>query len=86
MYWEAIITCNAMAILPMIMFNICSQTVMAHCIHLTDAEVQLFKEKGVGIAHCPNSNFWLAIELVMYILENENYYACIYARMLCMGL
>ncbi|KAJ3274413.1 hypothetical protein HDV01_003017 [Terramyces sp. JEL0728] len=36
-----------------------SKTVMAHCVHLTAEERRLFKEKGVGISHCPNSNFCL---------------------------
>ncbi|KAJ3323360.1 hypothetical protein HDV06_001880 [Boothiomyces sp. JEL0866] len=36
-----------------------SKTVMAHCVHLSAEERQLFKEKGVGISHCPNSNFCL---------------------------
>jgi len=35
------------------------KTVMAHCIHLEDSELELFKSKGVGISHCPNSNFCL---------------------------
>ncbi|KAJ3261150.1 hypothetical protein HK103_006459 [Boothiomyces macroporosus] len=36
-----------------------NKTVMAHCVHLTPQERKLFKEKGVGISHCPNSNFCL---------------------------
>jgi guanine deaminase len=31
-------------------------TVMAHCVHLSDAEITLLKEEGVFIAHCPQSN------------------------------
>lgn len=31
-------------------------TVMAHCVHLTQAEMELVKENGVYIAHCPSSN------------------------------
>lgn len=35
-------------------------TVMAHCVHSTDEEVALMKERGVFIAHCPQSNTDLA--------------------------
>lgn len=31
-------------------------TIMAHCVHSTDEEIALIKEKGVYIAHCPQSN------------------------------
>ena len=31
-------------------------TVMAHCIYLTEPEISLLREKGVFIAHCPASN------------------------------
>lgn len=32
------------------------QSVMAHCIWLTDDEIYTLRERGVGISHCPNSN------------------------------
>ena len=32
------------------------KTVMAHCVHLTDCELETLKSRGVGIAHCANSN------------------------------
>jgi len=32
------------------------KTIMAHCIHSTDEELNMLKEKGVLIAHCPQSN------------------------------
>jgi len=35
------------------------KTIMAHCIHLSDYEFQLIKERGCKIAHCPSSNFFL---------------------------
>lgn len=35
-------------------------TVMAHCVHSTDEEIALMKERGVYIAHCPQSNTDLA--------------------------
>ena len=40
------------------MFYVFLQTVMAHCIHLEEREVELFKKRGVGISHCPCSNLW----------------------------
>lgn len=36
------------------------RTVLAHTIHLSDAEVALIKERGCGVAHCPVSNTALA--------------------------
>ena len=32
----------------------------AHCVHLTDEDIELLAEKGVGVAHCPGSNMKLA--------------------------
>lgn len=37
-----------------------TKTVMAHCIHNTDDEVELLKSRGVYIAHCPQSNLNLS--------------------------
>jgi guanine deaminase len=33
-----------------------SGTVMAHCIYLTEAEIELMRRRGVFLAHCPTSN------------------------------
>jgi len=30
---------------------------MGHGIYLSDKELQLFKETGAAVSHCPNSNF-----------------------------
>lgn len=35
------------------------RTIMAHCIHLTDKEIEILKQRKVAIAHCPVSNFAL---------------------------
>ena len=35
-------------------------TIMAHCVYSTDQEIALIKERGVYIAHCPQSNTNLA--------------------------
>ena len=31
-------------------------TIMAHCVHSTDEEIQMIKDQGVYVAHCPESN------------------------------
>lgn len=35
-------------------------TILAHCVHLTDAELSLLKESQTRICHCPGSNLKLA--------------------------
>ncbi|MCP4423390.1 MAG: 8-oxoguanine deaminase [Chloroflexi bacterium] len=32
----------------------------AHCVHMNDAEIDLFSQTGTGVAHCPSSNMRLA--------------------------
>ncbi len=32
----------------------------AHCVHLSDREIELFGKTGTGVAHCPSSNMRLA--------------------------
>ncbi|KXS10431.1 guanine deaminase [Gonapodya prolifera JEL478] len=36
-----------------------SRTIQAHAVHLTDTELALTRDRGVGISHCANSNFSL---------------------------
>lgn len=36
------------------------RTIMAHCVHLTEKEMELAQDNGVFIAHCPQSNTNLA--------------------------
>lgn len=35
------------------------RTILAHAIHLSEAEMDIIKERGCRIAHCPDSNFFL---------------------------
>jgi guanine deaminase len=35
------------------------KTILAHCIHLSEAELSTLKSAGCKIAHCPDSNFFL---------------------------
>jgi 5-methylthioadenosine/S-adenosylhomocysteine deaminase len=37
-----------------------THVVAAHCVHLTDGEIAILAEKGVGVAHNPESNMKLA--------------------------
>lgn len=32
----------------------------AHCVHMSEAEIDLFRRTGTGVAHCPGSNMRLA--------------------------
>ena len=32
-------------------------TILGHAVHLNEDEVELIKQKGAGISHCPTSNF-----------------------------
>lgn len=36
-----------------------SKTILAHCCHLDDSELEIIKQAGAGVSHCPNSNFSL---------------------------
>lgn len=36
------------------------RTIMAHCVHNTDEEIQLMADRGVFAAHCPNANYNLS--------------------------
>lgn len=46
-------------------------TILAHAIHLTKDEVELIKQRKVGISHCPTSNFNLnsGIAPIGYFLD-----------------
>ncbi|MGB3366610.1 MAG: amidohydrolase family protein, partial [Acidaminobacteraceae bacterium] len=35
-------------------------TLAAHCVHLSDNDIKILKEKSVNVAHCPSSNLKLA--------------------------
>ncbi|KAL4220568.1 hypothetical protein ACF0H5_020966 [Mactra antiquata] len=35
------------------------KTVLAHCVHLTQPEIDLIKNRKCGVSHCPNSNLSL---------------------------
>ncbi|KAJ1929234.1 hypothetical protein IWQ60_001342 [Tieghemiomyces parasiticus] len=35
------------------------RSIMAHCVHPQDTELRQLQKHGVGVAHCPNSNFSL---------------------------
>lgn len=48
------------------------KTVMAHCVHSSDEEIDLMKRRGVYIAHCPasNTNLISGVAPVRRYLEN----------------
>ncbi|MHA2394433.1 MAG: amidohydrolase family protein, partial [Promethearchaeota archaeon] len=49
------------------------RTSLAHCIWITDAEIDMIKETGASIAHCPSCNQICAIGVLplMKLLEKE---------------
>jgi len=36
-----------------------TQSIMAHCVHLTDEELETLVKDDTGVAHCPTSNICL---------------------------
>ena len=38
------------------MFGVDCRTIMAHCVHCPDKEIEMMREGGVFVAHCPESN------------------------------
>ena len=46
-------------------------TILGHAVHLTKAEVELIKQRGAGVSHCPTSNFNLnsGIAPIGYFLD-----------------
>ena len=36
------------------------RTIAAHCVWLTDGDIEILKMRGTGVAHCPSSNMKLA--------------------------
>ncbi|MDI6740282.1 MAG: amidohydrolase family protein, partial [Candidatus Edwardsbacteria bacterium] len=35
------------------------KTLLAHCVHLSDSERKLIRERGCGVVHCPSANMFL---------------------------
>ncbi len=57
------------------MFGTKNKSIMAHCVLSVDEEVELMKENGVFVAHCPSSNVNLSSGIApirMYIDKNIN--------------
>ena len=55
-------------------FNLLTnRTILAHCIHMTEPEIDLMVEKGTSVAHCPSSNFTLTSGCcdVRYLLQKK---------------
>ncbi|ASN04212.1 amidohydrolase family protein [Virgibacillus necropolis] len=36
------------------------RTVLAHCVHLNDREIEIMAERGCHVSHCPSANLYLA--------------------------
>ncbi len=52
-----------------------NKTIMAHCVHCPEDEIELMKKQGVYIAHCPTSNANLSSGIApakMYLEQNMN--------------
>ncbi len=51
------------------------KTIMAHCVHCSEGEIKLLRERGVYIAHCPDSNTNLTSGVApvrRYLQDNMN--------------
>jgi guanine deaminase len=50
------------------------QCIMAHGVHLSESDLQLMKERGAAVAHCPLSNFFFAGGTLpcRRLMENNN--------------
>ena len=48
-----------------------NKTILAHCVHLTDNDIQIIKKHGTKIAHCPVSNFKLKSGLMAFQKLND---------------
>ena len=35
------------------------RSILAHCVHLSEEEWDIFKSEGCSLSHCPDSNFFL---------------------------
>ena len=48
-----------------------SQVVLAHCVHLTESEMEILRRTGTHVAHCPSSNLKLGsgFALIVEMLE-----------------
>lgn len=53
-------TCYADAYDRFGMFGSECKTIMAHCVHSSEEEIELMKKNGVYVAHCPESNINLS--------------------------
>ncbi len=52
-----------------------NQTIMAHCVHSSEEEIELMRKQGVFVAHCPTSNMNLSSGIApakKYLEKNVN--------------
>ncbi len=49
------------------------KTIMAHCIHLNEDEIEILKKTDTRIAHCPDSNFYLKSGMMHYHKLKKNH-------------
>ena len=48
------------------------KTILAHCVHLSDNDIEIIKKHNTRIAHCPVSNFKLKSGLMAFQKINES--------------
>ena len=51
---------------------LCENVALAHCVHLSDDEIEMISQSGAGVIHCPRSNAYLGAGIFSYNKFKQN--------------